>query len=106
MRTPLTVATGLLLVAGVVVGVTAAQASTDDVTTVQPIRVGVPAVPVPAVPAPAADPVPVRPPAAPRDVPRDPDGYVAPPPAADDDDDDDDGFDDGFDDGADDDGDD
>lgn len=87
MRTPLTVAIGVLLVAGVVVGVTSAQASTD--VPVQPIRVEAPAPAEPAAPVPAApDPTGAEP-VAPQVRP-DPNGYVAPPPADDDDDDDDD----------------
>lgn len=110
MRTPLTVATGIVLLAGVVVGVTTAKASSDDTTGVEPIRVDAPQVPdavagvetaVPELPvqetvpqqepaplevAPRQEPAPQR---APRqEAPRDPGGYVAPPPADDDDDDD------------------
>jgi hypothetical protein len=100
MRTPLTVATGLVLLAGVAVGVTTTAASADGGDpAVQPIRVESPPVPgavadvttvVPVVP---ELPVPeIAPQQAPRQetAPRDANGYVAPPPADDDDDDDDD----------------
>lgn len=106
MRTPLTVATGLVLLAGVVVGVTTAASTPDDPAGIEPIRVEVPAVPgvvadvetaVPIVPErPQPDVAPAR------EAARDPNGYVAPPPADDDDDDDsddDDGDDDDDDDG-------
>lgn len=81
MRTPLTVAIGVLVVAGVAVGVTSVRAASEDPTPVQPIRVEAPAAVDPAAPAPP------QAPAAPPDAPRDPNGYVAPPPAVDDDDD-------------------
>lgn len=116
MRTPLTVATGLVLLAGVVVGVTTTAASADDAPAVQPIRVEAPPVPgavaevepvvpvVPDLPAPAADPqqAPEQQQAPQQEQPRDPNGYVAPPPAGDDDDDDDGADDDDADDDGDD----
>lgn len=74
MRTPLAAAIGVLIVAGVVAGVSATRSTPEGPAPVQPIRVEGPAEVV--------APVPVAPP--------DPDGYVAPPPADDDDDDDDD----------------
>ena len=96
MRTPLTAAVGLLIVAGVVVGVTAGRAGSGDEIPVQPIRVEAPAAVDPAAPVPVVPAVPPeRSGIVPEQVaPGDPDGYVAPPPADDDDDDDDDGPDD------------
>jgi hypothetical protein len=78
MRTPLAAAIGVLVVAGVVAGVSATRSASEGPVPVQPIRVEAPAGVVAPVPA----------------APPDPDGYVAPPPADDDDDDDDDGPDD------------
>lgn len=88
VRIPLAVVIAVLLVASVMVGVTALLTSRPPAaSTLQPITVPTRAAAPPPAPGASLDPAP---------APRDPDGVVAPPPALDEDDDDldDDGSDD------------
>jgi hypothetical protein len=102
MRTPLVIATAVLLAVALAVGVVSLGAVSAGGPPLEPITVNAPAVPGPEAPVDpgAAPPEPGAPPQqpAPGPVPRGPDGFVAPPPPVAGDDDDDGGRDGGVDD--------